>query len=238
MLISSRFCSYSARPAFGSVVKSSPNSFTTRLEPNSDEFDTEKNFFNALVTYIPKSGYRPIGNKQTVLSVGSYEGNDSMTLSAYFGYGKHSEDVSENVHVINLDYDRSAINQGKINIDLEKKLNPKNSKALSNIKFIADDAKNIDTNPEIPTNVDVVLFRNHMISYLNNGNAFKSYVDKSYDKLRQGGIMVFVTAYPMEHDDLQELLKYDPKYRDKIKVDEPNLHRNRWGDSCILILRK
>lgn len=238
MLVNNRFYFNNTRPAFGTAAKSTPKAFTTRLEPNPDDSDLEKNFFNALVTYIPKSGYRPISDKQTILSVGSYEGGDSITLSSYFGGGNHSEDVSENVNIINLDYDRDAIERGKHNMDLEKKFNPTKQKAFSNIKFIADDAKNIDTNHEIPKNLDIVLFRNHMISYIQNGNGFKSYVDKSYDKLRPGGIMIFVTAYPLEHRELQELLRYDPKYRDKIKVDEPNKHRNIWGDSNILILRK
>lgn len=185
----------------------------------------QNDFFNLLVKYVPQSGYKPVKEDETIVSIGCGNAMEALPMSAYFGRKSNFIKGNENTHVYGIDNDAGelASANGYYGKDYEQK--------FPWLHLICDDARGISQNANIPKNVDVVIMRHPNIC--GNGGVCKNMIEDSLKILRPGGIMIFTTYWKQENEKLVEIIKNLPEV--KITVDQETGNDQ---DSHILIIKK
>lgn len=189
------------------------------LDAASSETDQYRRaYWNMLVEYIPRSGWRPPQDgKLTVLDLGCGDAYYAVAAKAYFGRGEnYLRDQSKKVRYFGVDISPEEIASSK-----------KRYGRRSDYQFIAGDARDLARFPQIPNQVDLEIFRHPVVS---EPQTWRAIFLAGRKKLKSGGIMIFTTYLEGEHKILLSLLKDVPGI--KVEIAEIN-RRSSCGNAIF-----
>ncbi len=167
------------------------------MDTASSETDRyQRAYWNTLVEYIPKSGWRPPRDgKLTILDLGCGDAYYAVVLRAYFeGNNLYSNDRGRKVNYIGVDISTGDIAKARGHY--------RSSPAYH---FVLGDAREIAGMPQIAGQADLVVIRHPDL-----GAAWSEIFQAAQKKLRPGGLMIFSTFVMGEKDVLLEMLKDVP----------------------------
>jgi SAM-dependent methyltransferase len=172
-----------------------------------------RGYWNTLVHYAPKSGFRPPRDKKiTVLDLGCGTANYAIVLKSYFeGNRRYLDDSGEKVRYIGVDIEPKLLNVAR-----------EIFRDSPGYRFIEGDARYLDRYPEIPPKVEVVILRHPgpFLPDLEGADVWPEIFQAAIGRVKKNGFILFTHYAEAEKDELLKILAKMPQY--KIVLVEKN----------------
>ena len=189
-------------------------------------------FWNMLVEFVPKSGFRPPQDRPTVIfDLACGRCDEGIELAKFFGGKNKIEEGKigdEDAELYGIDFvpeliEDAKYNNGKGIID-ERGYH---RELATNYHFEVGDATNLDASPPLPSQADVVVIRHQQMvggpdydfSDTKAIEVWRRIFSQALKRVSPEGIIIITSYYDFEKKDLIQLLK---DFNCEILVDETN----------------
>jgi hypothetical protein len=147
---------------------------------------SEVDFYNALVKYVPLSGYEPpaANTPENILDVGVGSTQEFWIINSYFG-NKNFGFIDKNTCVYVIDNNEFYIDCAKL------LMGKRNLETNPQIKLFKDDVREVNIkSDQYPKQFGVVIFRNPNFQFSQGNLEIMNILAAGFNLLRPGGIMI------------------------------------------------